>query len=257
MSEINETTASQLDCLALNSADLTYEMLTALTKVASTVGGAALFAAGLSGCCLPTRDYTLSPMALEEVEAGPEPELEPVAGPVVDIPNECDETPFVTIAYNGPAGTQFSPGQNDFSILELTPKAACDTTSKELTFRIDASGDGLINAATGTANITDIRLVDANGTTLMGPLEVDLTGADDSQTFEFTNEWYLEEQVETPIMLSVDIEDNPNLLTPPLAIRGVMKTSESVFIDDTSNTQIPSANIIPSGDIVGMYLSAQ
>ncbi|MBI4435691.1 hypothetical protein HY630_03395 [Candidatus Uhrbacteria bacterium] len=164
----------------------------------------------------------------------------------------------LTFAFNGPSAGDISVNSQNQVFMKFSLTAQQFTTVKDLIVVVscqvsgqscddDATDNGdLIRLAT-EANLKDIRVVKSDGSLVMGPLELSVTGSDASQSLTFTDDFTMNAGQTLDLMVTADVDNNA---TAAEAFRVAIDMSE-VNSEDSNGDRIAAANIVPSADING------
>ncbi|MBI2453271.1 hypothetical protein HYV56_01060, partial [Candidatus Peregrinibacteria bacterium] len=168
----------------------------------------------------------------------------------------------VTIANNGPAADDLAIGADDQVFLELGFKSERNIEVKQLSVTVASNGtaaaDGLIDTSstTAVANFVDLRIIDLDTqATLMGPKTFSTTnttaGADNdiSQSFAFTDSWFMDAGESRRLGITMDIENAPGISGDEITVTLAQVSTTSGIKDMDNNKFITS--IIPSAMITG------
>ena len=175
--------------------------------------------------------------------------------------------PYVSVNFNGPDPHWYPIAEQDAAFLNLTLVSNTNVEVRNLPFKLTAEdGDGnadpgdLLNNYQGTANFTDIKVMDLdNDELLVGPLELDTTHAsgtgsyadDIYQTLVFNEPFFLGAGESRNISLTMDIAPNQYLNTEDFYAT-FLQSGYTSFYDMFGN---PIETTYPSHDIQGNRIS--
>ena len=172
--------------------------------------------------------------------------------------------PYVSVNFNGPNPNYYAIGSDDAAFLNLTLVSNTNVEVRNLPYYIYTNGDwiadpeDLLNNYQGTANFTDIKIMDLdNGELLTGPLELDTTHAtgtgshadDVIQYFTFDEPFFLVAGESKNISLTMDIAANEYLDSDYFYFYTTFLQSGHTSFYDMYGNPIP--NTYPSSNIIG------
>lgn len=153
----------------------------------------------------------------------------------------------LTFAFNGPASDDIQLGGQDQVIMKFSITAEQWAEIKEFDVVID--GDNLIDTASNpdVPNFEQFTLRRMDGTTWMGPEELNIAGSDTSQTLTFTDDQVLNAGETLDLMLTVDVSDSGDAADSET----ISATLDMSTVDAEDLNGDPIDNIVPGSDIVG------
>ncbi len=186
---------------------------------------------------------------------------------------DADECSFSTIiggeltfAFNGPSSGDIQVDGDDQVLMEFTITAENWTEVQELVVNIacdassasgcDAAADDgdLLNSTEDEANLEDITIRESDGSTWMGPEELDATDADaasaddTTQDLTFDDAQILETGESIDLMVTADI--NAAAVDGDVYV-ATLDMSEIVAEDENGDDLDPDEDVVPTADIAG------
>lgn len=164
----------------------------------------------------------------------------------------------LTLAFNGPAATDVAVNSQDQVLMNFSMTAQQTVTIKDLqvTYTCVTGADcdndatdngGLIRLAT-EANLKDLKVVKADGTLVMGPLELTLAGSDAAQTLSYTEDFTIAAGETLNLKVTADVDNDAtgaNSYTATLVVASLTTTV------DANNDALAANQIIPSANMAG------
>ncbi len=180
----------------------------------------------------------------------------------------------ITISSNGPAATDVPTAGDDVELLNFSIATVSDITFKNfpISLTVSESADtteGLLDSATGDANLTDIRIVNADsGETLWGPVDADVfvttlggttaigESTDAAQAFYlFTDERSMEAGEELNLSLTADIANTSTLDAMTIGSTLALGSTYPQIRDINNKTLTNSSSLVPSAAIAGKTMT--
>ncbi len=160
----------------------------------------------------------------------------------------------VTNAQTGPSAANDIPtNTKDVSLLEWTMTAQSDVEVRAMSIKLDSVGENLMGAT--AANYTDIKVTDVDtGVIVAGPS--DATATANTQTFAFTDVFYLTADSSRNFKVTADIANNDSLDADTITATLVAFGSTDIK-SVTNNQYVSSGDIVPSADLAGPTLTIE
>lgn len=168
----------------------------------------------------------------------------------------------LTFAFNGPTSDDIQVDGDEQVLLDFTVTAENFVELQDLAVILtcetggdcddgDSDAGGLVNLG-ATANFEDLKIVRSNGTTFMGPedLEVD-TDQDDTQTLAFDDTQTLQAGSSIDLMFVVDVDNNDAGTFVGNVFRATLDMSAVEAEDANGDALDPNSDIVPSSDLAG------
>jgi hypothetical protein len=160
----------------------------------------------------------------------------------------------ITIAYQGPAVTDYAVQDADVELFRFSVTAQNNVEVRNMNLNIEATGSatgGLVNSTATTSNYTDIKFVDvATNQVISGPKDVVTSGSDTTQDLSFNDVWNLNAGQTKTIKVTADIAN-----FVPGESETVKVTLKPFGASDIknldNNTFVSTSDIVPSGSIAG------
>lgn len=180
----------------------------------------------------------------------------------------------ITISSNGPAASDIAVNGKDVTLMNFSVNSVSDVTFENFEISLTASessdtDEGLLNATDGTANFTDIKIVDADsGKTLWGPVDADafktasggatlITEVTDAAVayYKFTDEVDISAGETLNLAIRADVKNDTDLDEMTI-VAGVNISSTIPEIRDVNNKVITnSTSLVPSAAIAGKTMT--
>ncbi len=170
----------------------------------------------------------------------------------------------LTLAFNGPTASNIAVNSQDKVLMNFSMTAQQQVTVRDLQVTItcvtgaDCDNDtndngGLLRLAT-EQNVKDVKVVKEDGTLLMGPQELVLTGADDAQTLSYTEDFTLTAGQTLNLKVTADIDNDASGNNSYRAT--IVMTSLQTAVD-SNNTTLAANQIVPSANIAGNEMTVR
>lgn len=164
----------------------------------------------------------------------------------------------LTLAFNGPAATDVAVNSQDKVLMDFSMTAQQQVTVKDLqvTYTCVTGADcdndaddngGLIRLAT-EANLKDLKVVKADGTLVMGPLELTLTGSDAAQTLSYTEDFTIAAGETLNLKVTADVDNDAAAAN---SYRATIVVGSLTTAVDANNDALAANQIVPSANIAG------
>ena len=177
----------------------------------------------------------------------------------------------VTFAFNGPAARDVSLDGEGVHLLEFSVTTVSEITIEEMNFNIfaddnadsdpfdgtddgnDIDADGLINADTDEANLTDIKVINLDtGRTVMSAEELAVAGDDASQTLTYTDSFTLDAGESVDLTLVVDITDAAAFVDTTIGAELLMDVdADELVVEDARGDDVAADEVVPGTDMQG------
>ena len=157
---------------------------------------------------------------------------------------------FIT---NPSAKGSYKVGQNDFKIayFGLRNDGTTDVKLTSLLVDLTATGDGLLDAS-GSANYSDLKIVDSTGATIMttdGIVSESSSGSDSVQSLTFTGNINLTGTIITKLYITADAANVSTLIAD--TIKATIPATHIVAEDSSGKPISSTSEISPENGYIG------
>lgn len=172
----------------------------------------------------------------------------------------------LTIAFNGPAGSDIAKDGRDVEVFNFTMTAQSNLEVRQIKFTFDNGGSGTANfLGASNGNYTDVKIWDATGNSIVwGPVDFatssgSVSGNDTSMTVTFTEDIVLNAGQSKTFKMTTDVANTSDVANND-KFRAILNTSDltsSQVKNLDNNTFLASGDIVPTGNLNGNQMTVK